>query len=69
MVLLIEKPKTKRRGFEYPPVVQFLGTVRKEKRIDPKPERGRGCSSAGRAPALQAGGHGFESHHLHQKVS
>ena len=26
-----------------------------------------GCSSAGRAPALQAGGHGFESHHLHQK--
>ena len=27
----------------------------------------RGCSSVGRAPALQAGGHGFESHHLHQK--
>ena len=27
----------------------------------------RGCSSAGRAPALQAGGHGFDSHHLHQK--
>ena len=27
-----------------------------------------GCSSAGRAPALQAGGHGFESHHLHQQV-
>ena len=27
----------------------------------------RGCSSAGRAPALQAGGHGFESHHLHQR--
>ena len=26
-----------------------------------------GCSSAGRAPALQAGGHGFESHHLHHK--
>ena len=25
-----------------------------------------GCSSVGRAPALQAGGHGFESHHLHQ---
>ena len=24
----------------------------------------RGCSSVGRAPALQAGGHGFESHHL-----
>ena len=28
-----------------------------------------GCSSAGRAPALQAGGHGFESHHLHHKRS
>ena len=27
-----------------------------------------GCSSAGRAPALQAGGHGFESHHLHQRT-
>ena len=27
-----------------------------------------GCSSVGRAPALQAGGHGFESHHLHQSV-
>ena len=25
-----------------------------------------GCSSAGRAPALQAGGHGFDPHHLHQ---
>ena len=23
-----------------------------------------GCSSVGRAPALQAGGHEFESHHL-----
>ena len=30
-------------------------------------EETRGCSSAGRAPALQAGGHGFDSHHLHQK--
>ena len=27
-----------------------------------------GCSSAGRAPALQAGGHGFDSHHLHQSA-
>ena len=26
---------------------------------------GWGCSSVGRAPALQAGGHEFESHHLH----
>ena len=25
----------------------------------------RGCSSVGRAPALQAGGRGFESHQLH----
>ena len=29
----------------------------------------RGCSSVGRAPALQAGGHGFESHHLHQRTA
>ena len=27
-----------------------------------------GCSSAGRAPALQAGGHRFEPVHLHQKA-
>jgi hypothetical protein len=27
-----------------------------------------GYSSVGRAPALQAGGHEFESHYLHQKV-
>ena len=27
-----------------------------------------GCSSVGRAPALQAGGHGFESHHLHPET-
>ena len=26
----------------------------------------RGCSSAGRAPALQAGGQRFDSAHLHQ---
>ena len=40
---------------------------------DPEPESSGkreptwGCSSVGRAPALQAGGHGFESHHLHLK--
>ena len=28
----------------------------------------RGCSSVGRAPALQAGGQGFESLHLHQRT-
>ena len=27
----------------------------------------RGYSSVGRAPALQAGGHEFESHHLHSE--
>ena len=35
----------------------------------PRPVKGDplwGCSSAGRAPALQAGGQGFESLHLHQ---
>ena len=29
----------------------------------------RGCSSAGRAPALQAGGQEFDSPHLHQRAS
>ena len=28
---------------------------------------GRGCSSVGRAPALQAGGHRFDSVHLHHR--
>ena len=28
----------------------------------------RGCSSVGRAPALQAGGQGFESLHLHHRL-
>ena len=32
-------------------------------------EEPRGCSSAGRAPALQAGGQGFDSPHLHQSAS
>ena len=45
-------------------VVQFSG-IRK---ILEKATRKRGCSSAGRAPALQAGGHGFEPHHLHQSA-
>ena len=30
-------------------------------------ENTRGCSSDGRAPALQAGGHEFDSRHLHRK--
>ena len=33
---------------------------------DPKPRWG--CSSVGRAPALQAGGRQFESVHLHQRT-
>ena len=28
-----------------------------------------GCSSSGRAPALQAGGNGFDPRHLHQEVA
>ena len=39
MVLLIEKPKIKTR-FQYPPVVQFLGTVRKAKTRNPKEDGG-----------------------------
>ena len=44
-------------------VVQLSGFDKKK--ADNKPIIW-GCSSVGRAPALQAGGHGFESHHLHQ---
>jgi hypothetical protein len=33
---------------------------------DPPTVPFRGCSSAGRAPALQAGGHRFDPVHLHQ---
>ena len=47
-------------------VVQFSGTGKWSlKRKEPVVW---GCSSVGRAPALQAGGHGFESHHLHQSA-
>ena len=42
----------------------FQGPIRNPEKLEKKL---RGCSSVGRAPALQAGGHGFESHHLHQK--
>ena len=31
------------------------------------PRKSWGCSSAGRAPALQAGGQEFDPPHLHQK--
>ena len=34
-----------------------------------RPRKIWGCSSAGRAPALQAGGQGFESPHLHQRLT
>ena len=51
-------------------VVQFSGIIGRDAMIF---EKGKspckwGCSSAGRAPALQAGGHGFEPHHLHQSA-
>ena len=45
-------------------VVQFSEI----KNLRKRPFITRGCSSAGRAPALQAGGHGFDSHHLHQPM-
>ena len=41
------------------------GSGRSLERRKPKALTRWGCSSAGRAPALQAGGHGFDSHHLH----
>ena len=34
--------------------------------VHPDPPVCRGCSSVGRAPALQAGGHRFDPVHLHQ---
>ena len=34
--------------------------------IPTRPTTFRGCSSVGRAPALHAGGHRFDSVHLHQ---
>ena len=44
----------------------------KEKIKLPKPAKHesvkRGCSSAGRAPALQAGGQEFDSPHLHHRA-
>ena len=43
--------------------VKFIEKVNREEGHTPW-----GCSSVGRAPALQAGGHGFESHHLHQRI-
>ena len=48
-------------------VVQFSGISQIFEKEQSK-TRKRGCSSAGRAPALQAGGHGFEPHHLHQSA-
>ena len=41
---------------------------RKGKSGVPKPHKIRGCSSAGRAPALHAGGQEFDPPHLHQRV-
>ena len=40
----------------------------KEKEQKAVPEKIWGCSSAGRAPALQAGGQEFDSPHLHQRI-
>ena len=42
----------------------------KEKEKEQKSSPGKiwGCSSAGRAPALQAGGQEFDPPHLHHKI-
>ncbi len=56
----IEKPKEEKKArFR----TEFCCSIFRDRKEVPET---RGCSSAGRAPALQAGGHGFESHHLHQ---
>ena len=40
----------------------------KKKNKKAVPEKIWGCSSAGRAPALQAGGQEFDPPHLHHKI-
>ncbi len=47
----------------------FEGTAKSGSLKENQPARPTtwGCSSAGRAPALQAGGQGFDSPHLHQE--
>ena len=47
-------------------VVQLSVTNREKRLLRKKAHEKWGCSSAGRAPALQAGGQGFDSLHLHQ---
>ena len=54
-VCLTSKVRKKTKGRKsVNSLFNFWGTTRK-----------RGCSSAGRAPALQAGGHRFDPVHLH----
>ena len=56
------------RSFERASTDLLLFNFQGSEEILEKATRKRGCSSAGRAPALQAGGHGFEPHHLHQSA-
>ena len=64
-VIRVDEVGTQKAGYRSF-VVQFSGTGKWSlKRKEPVVW---GCSSVGRAPALQAGGHGFESHHLHQRT-
>src|SRR5579871_5749334 len=54
-------------GAEYPlchPERRRGAPKSKDEEEHDKKARARGCSSAGRAPALQAGGQGFEPPHL-----
>ena len=57
---MYERKQAKKRVSEF--VVRFSGSVKR----NPEAIQLRGCSSVGRAPALQAGGQEFESLHLHQ---
>jgi hypothetical protein len=49
-----------------PPATQQDGAFRRLTPRRPGGSQARGCSSAGRAPALQAGGHRFDPGQLHQ---
>ena len=53
------------RLFPDPPLGRTVPRLGRARWITHRLNRARGCSSAGRAPALQAGGHRFDPGQLH----
>ena len=69
---MFDREKTQRgeaRSKKAALLFNFEGASRLIKKEELEGTKPRGCRSVGRAPALQAGGHGFESHHLHQRTA